>query len=113
MTMRRSHLATLLATLACIGAAGAQSAGAVEWTHHVGIGGGGNAFGPFVSLFVSETEGFGSGIGCAGIRGVAGVICESKAKERVALVLGGKVSSEPYIHNHSTFESFFNGWYSP
>ena len=110
--MRRSHLAALLATLASFGALGTTGAGAVQWASHVGVGGGGNAFGPVVRLKVSETEGFGSGIGCAGIRGVAGVICEGSPKERVALVLGGAVTSEPYIHNHSTFESFFNGWYS-
>ena len=109
--MRGSHLAAVLATLAGFGALGAPSAGAVQWATHVGIGGGGNAFGPVVRLFVSETQGYGSGIGCAGIRGVSGVVCEGKARERVALVLGGDVTSEPYIHNHSTFESFFNGWY--
>ena len=109
--MRRSRIAVALATLACLGAASATSAQAVEWGHHVGIGGGGNAFGPFVHLYDSETVGYGSGLGCAGIRGIAGVVCETKAGENVALVLGGYVNSEPYIHNHSTFESFFNGYY--
>ena len=109
--MRRSHIAALLATLACTGGVGVSNAGAVEYAHHVGIGGGGNAFGPFVHLFASETVGYGSGLGCAGIRGISGVVCESSPGEFVALVLGSYVNSEPYIHNHSTFTSFFNGYY--
>jgi hypothetical protein len=112
MSMRKSHIATLLATLACMSTFGVASAGAVEWTHHVGIGGGGNAFGPFVSVRVSETFGWGTGLGCAGIRGIAGVNCELSAGERVAVTLSSAVKSEPYIHNHSTFESFFAGFYS-
>jgi hypothetical protein len=97
--MRRSRIAALLATLGCAFAFCSSNASAVEYFHHVGIGGGGNAFGP--------------GLGCAGIRNIAGVVCESSPGEFVALVLGGDVRSEPYIHNHSTFESFFNGYYYP
>jgi len=111
MNMRHKYLATVLVTLACLGTAGTSSASAVEWANHVGVGGGGNAFGPFVRLFVSETAGYGSGLGCAGIRGISGVVCETNPGEAVAVVLGSDVSSEPYIHNHSTFESFFNGFY--
>ena len=49
MTMRRSFIATLLTTLACGSAFGATDAGALEYAHHVGVGSGGNYFGPFVS----------------------------------------------------------------
>lgn len=113
--MRRSGIASLLATLGCAFALafGTSSASAVEYFHHVGIAGGGNAFGPFVTVRVSETVGYGQGLGCAGIRSIAGVVCESSPGEFVALVLGGDVKSEPYIHNHSTFQSFFNGYYAP
>ncbi|HXB15111.1 MAG TPA: hypothetical protein VNV44_05135 [Solirubrobacteraceae bacterium] len=111
--MRRSGITSLLATLGCTLALATPSASAVEYFHHVGIGGGGNAFGPFVTVRVSETVGYGQGLGCAGIRSIAGVVCESRPGEFVALVLGGDVRSEPYIHNHSTFESFFNGYYYP
>ncbi len=109
--MRNKRLATLLVTLACLGTAGTGSASAAEFAHHVGIPGGGNSFGPFVRLFATEVVGYGSGLGCAGIRGISGVVCETKAGEYVAVVLGSDVSSEPYIHNHSTFASFFNGFY--
>jgi hypothetical protein len=108
--MRRS-VVSALATVACLAAVGTSSAGAVEWRHHVGIGGGGNVFGPFVRLDASETVGFGSGLGCAGIRGISGVVCETKPGEFVAVTVGSDVSSEPYVHNHSSFESFFNGYY--
>jgi hypothetical protein len=99
-----------MATFACLLSVAASSAGAVEWAHHVGIGGGGNVFGPLVRLDASETVGYGSGLGCAGIRGW-GDICETKAGQAVVVTTGTDVSAEPYIHNHSTFESFFNGWY--
>jgi hypothetical protein len=110
--MRKSHIASLLATVACLSTFATASAGAVEWTHHIGIPSGGNAFGPFVSLRVSETFGWGAGLGCAGIRGVSGVVCETTAGERVSVTLSNFVGSEPYIHNHSTFGSYFAGFYS-
>ena len=106
--MRRAVVSTLVA-LTCLAAA-ASSAAAVEWAHHAGVGGGGNVFGPFVRLDASEVVGYGSGLGCAGIRGF-GLACESKPGEFVVLSTGSDVSSEPYIHNHSTFGSFFNGYY--
>jgi hypothetical protein len=111
--VRRAFVSTLAAfvSFVCLLSMGASSAAAVEWAHHIGIGGGGNAFGPFVRLDASETVGYGSGLGCAGIRGISGVVCETTPGEFVSVVLGSYVSSEPYIHNHSTFESFFNGYY--
>ena len=110
--MRRRFAAALVTACACLAAAFAPaSADAVEYAHHVGVAGGANAFGPFVSLFASEVVGYGEGIGCAGIRGISGVNCESSAGAAAAVVLGGNVNSEPYIHNHSGFTSFFNGWY--
>ncbi len=108
--MRRALVSALVAVV-CLLALGAPSAGAVEWGHHVGVGGGGNAFGPFVRLDASEVVGYGSGLGCAGIRGYAGVTCETSPGQYVVVTTGVDVTSEPYIHNHSSFESFFNGYY--
>ena len=108
--MRRSLLA-VCATLACMGTFGAAQADAVEYVHHVGIGSGANYFGPFLALFASETIGYGSGIGCAGIRGVSGVVCEPEPGAKAIIELSGDVDSEPYIHNHATFTSYFNGYY--
>jgi len=109
--MRRARLAAVLAALACCLGATAGSAQAIEWVNHAGVNSGANFFGPSVSLFASETVGVGSGLGCAGIRGVSGVVCEEFAGEFVAVVLENYVKSEPYIHNHSTFRSFFDGFY--
>ncbi len=109
--MRRSSIAGVLVTLACAIGAGASAAGAVEYAHHVSVEGGANYFGPFVSLFAAETIGVGSGLGCAGIRGVAGVVCETEPGTKATIVLAGYVNSEPYIHNHSTFKSQFDGFY--
>ena len=107
--MRRALVSTL-AAFVCLLSVGAASAGAAEWAHHVGVGSGANVFGPLLRLNASEVVGYGSGLGCAGIRGY-GSVCESSPGEYVVVTTGGDVSSEPYIHNHSTFESFFNGWY--
>lgn len=109
--MRKSNLAVLLATLACFGGVGVAQAEATEYVHHVGIGSGANYFGPFVALFAAETIGFGTGIGCAGIRGVAGVVCEPEPGASATIILSNYVASEPYIHNHATFTSFYSGWY--
>ena len=113
--MRKTMIATLLAAAGCCGAvqaavpAGAQ---AVEYAHNVGVGSGANYFGPFVSLIAAETVGLGSALGCAGIRGVSGVVCETSPGQRVGVGLSNRISSEPYIHNHSTFTGSFDGFYS-
>jgi hypothetical protein len=113
MTMSRGKrlTATLLAAVACGGTFGVTEAGAVEYVHHVGVGSGANYFGPYVTLFAAETIGNGSGLGCAGIRGISGVVCEMEPGSKAVIVLSRDVNSEPYIHNHSTFTSFFNGYY--
>lgn len=109
--MRKSFIAALLAAVACVGTVGATSADAVEYAHHVGIASGNNYFGPYVSLFYSEVVGYGQGIGCAGIRGVSGIACEPEPGAYAAVDLSYYVESEPYIHNHATYTSYFNGWY--
>lgn len=110
--MRRVRSAATAAAIACcLAAAAAGEAQATEYANHVGINSGANFFGPSVSLFASETVGVGQGLGCAGIRGISGVVCEVNAGEFVAVVLESNVRSEPYIHNHATFRSFFDGWY--
>jgi hypothetical protein len=109
--MMRKTLMTTLATLACFGAVEAPGAQAVEYVNHVGIESGANYFGPFVTLYASEVVGYGQGIGCAGIRGISGVVCESEPGAAAFVVLVSDVKSEPYIHNHATFKSYFNGYY--
>ncbi len=111
MSRGKTLITTLFATLACAGTFGVAGADAVEYVHHVGIGSGANYFGPFVRLFAAETIGYGSGLGCAGIRGISGVVCEAEPGSKAVIVLSNDVNSEPYIHNHSTFTSFFNGYY--
>jgi hypothetical protein len=111
MKMRRTLLAALLATLACTGSVGAADAGAAEYVHHASVASGANYFGPFVTLYAAETVGAGSALGCAGIRGVSGVVCEVEPGSKAAVILTNDVNSEPYIHNHSTFSGLFNGFY--
>jgi hypothetical protein len=111
MTMRRSILAALAAALVSLGAFGATEALATEYAHHVNVASGANFFGPFVTLISAETIGTGNALGCAGIRGIAGVVCEQEPGTRAIISLSSYVSSEPYIHNHSTFAGVFNGSY--
>jgi hypothetical protein len=108
--MRKARIATLLAVLACFGAVDASGAQAVEYVNHVGIESGANYFGPLINLYAAEVIGYGQGIGCAGIRGISGVVCESEPGAAAFVVLGSDVHSEPYIHNHATFKSYFNGY---
>ena len=108
--MRKSLLAAFVAVV-CFGGFAVTSADAVEYAHHVGIESGNNYFGPFVSLFYSEVVGYGEGIGCAGIRGISGVSCEPSPGASGYVELSNYVSSEPYIHNHATYKSYFNGYY--
>ena len=109
--MRRSSITAGLVALACAFGANAGTAGAVEYAHQVGVEGGANFFGPFVSLIEAETIGLGSALGCAGIRGITGVVCETEPGTKAILALSAYVNSEPYIHNHSTFKGTFDGFY--
>lgn len=106
----RKTLIAITVTLACCGSFGAAEAQAVEYAKHVEVGGGGNHFGPYVYLYAAETYPFGTAIGCAGVRG-AGLNCAAKSGEIASIVLPFDVESEPYIHNHSTWTSYFSGYY--
>jgi hypothetical protein len=107
--MRKRLIAVLVAIAAC-GAVVAPTAGAVEYANHVEVGGGGNRFGPYVYFYAAETYPFGTAIGCAGVRSV-GLNCAAKSGEVAIIVLPFDVESEPYIHNHSTWTSYFSGFY--
>lgn len=106
----RKRIAVLVATLACFGALGVTGAQAVEYVNHVKVEGGANYFGPYVELYSAETYPYGTAIGCAGVRGV-GLNCPTKSGEVAIIVLPFDVEAEPYIHNHATFTSYFNGYY--
>ena len=70
--------------------------------------------GPTVALFASNTESYGSAIGCSGISGL-GVNCNTYTDPGGYLTTGFvwyyDVWSQPYIHNHSTWTGWFNGFY--
>lgn len=106
----RERLIIALAALASCAAIAAAPAAAVEYAHHVEVGGGGNHFGPYVYFYAAETYPYGSAIACAGVRGV-GLNCASTSGEVAGIVLPFDVEAEPYIHNHSTWTSYFNGYY--
>jgi hypothetical protein len=106
----RKRLIAVLVTAASCAALAATPAAATEYAHHVEVGGGANHFGPFVYLYAAETFPYGTAIGCAGVRGV-GLNCPSNSGETAVIVLPFDVEAEPYIHNHATFTSFFNGYY--
>jgi hypothetical protein len=108
--MRKGFI-TILAVAMCVGALGVSPAGAEEfgeYAHHVKTESGQNVFGPLRSVHAAVTEPYGVGIGCAGIRG-SGLMCPPNSLEDGIYNLGFNVKSEAYIHNHSTFTSYFNG----
>jgi hypothetical protein len=106
----RKRLTVAALALACCCSFGVAQAQAVEYAKHVEVAGGGNHFGPFVLLFLAETFPFGSALPCAGVRGV-GLNCSTKEGEVATIELPFDVEAEPYIHNHSTFTSYFSGFY--
>lgn len=106
--MRKTLIAALATFASC--AVVAAPASAVEYAKHVEVGGGGNHFGPFVYFFAAETSPAGTAIACAGVRGV-GLNCAAGSGEVAGIELPFDVEAEPYIHNHSSFTSFFSGFY--
>lgn len=106
----RKRLTMTLAALACAVAVPATPAGAVEYANHVEVASGANHFGPYVYLYAAETYPWGTAIGCAGVRGV-GLNCPANSGEVAIIELPFDVEAEPYIHNHSTWNSYFSGFY--
>jgi hypothetical protein len=112
--MRKSAMGVLavLAVSLC-GFTFVASSEAVEWAgsgYH--LAGGQNGFlNHKVPLFASDVLATGSAIGCAGIREVAPVVCEEFPGSGAGVTLANDVFSEPDLHNHSTFEGTFRGFY--
>lgn len=106
----RKRAITTLVTLACFGALGVGPAQAVEYANHVRVESGANYFGPSVALYAADTYPFGEAIGCAGIR-YYGIYCPPNSHETASFVLANDVNSQPYIHNHATYTSYFSGYY--
>ena len=106
----RKRTTTLLAILVCFGAFGVAGAQAVEYVNHQKVEGGANYFGPYVTLYIAQTSPYGTAIGCAGVRGI-GLNCPANSGEIGSITLDFDVEAEPYIHNHATFTSYFNGYY--
>jgi hypothetical protein len=112
--MRKSLAVVLASVAACTSAlAFAASSEAVEWAGNgYYLAGGQNGFlNHKVYLYASDVVATGSAIGCAGIREVVAVVCESYAGSGAGVTLANDVYSEPDLHNHSTFGGTFRGFY--
>ncbi len=114
--MRKSTAVVLASAIsaACVGGLSfAASSEAVEWAgngYH--LAGGQNGFlNHKVNLNGSYVLATSSAIGCAGIREVVPVSCEEYAGSGAGVTLAYDVYSEPDLHNHSTFEGTFRGFY--
>ena len=107
MARRLLSLATIAACVAALAAPEAQAW--QNWAYHHGIQSGESVYGPRVTLVENLTEPLGSGIICAGIRGY-GLYCPGSAESAI-FSAGRYVTSEPYAHDHSPFQSGFNGWW--
>lgn len=107
MSKIRLVAALLLAALA-LSAAVATTADAEYYVVHVGVEKGSNYFGPPLHTYASAASPYGQGIPCSGIRGY-GLECAKEVGQTAVYVLPFYVQAEPYIHNHSTFKSYFDG----
>ncbi|MBA3809769.1 MAG: hypothetical protein H0X28_15460 [Solirubrobacterales bacterium] len=101
-------LAVLAAALLLPAAASAS----INWTgHSYHLNGGQSGYTNYkVTLQYSavySTE----ALGCAGIRYIEGVACMTVTHQYAAVKNPTRVVSEPYIHNHSTFPAYFEGFY--
>jgi len=106
----RTRLTAALALTAATLTLGAASAQAwTNWASKHGIQSGESVYGPRVQLVENLVEPQGSGVICAGIRGY-GLYCPPSA-ESVIFSAGGRVTSEPYAHDHSSFTSGFSAWW--
>lgn len=109
MRIPKSVVAAIAALSIC-GAASASPAAAVEYANHAFVGAGANYFGPYVYFYAAETYPWGTAVSCAGVRGV-GLNCAANSGEVAIIELPWDVEAEPYIHNHSTWNSYFSGYY--
>lgn len=106
----RDRIAALAATIACVLAVGVAPAEAwTNWANGTYIRSGESVYGPYVQLTENLVEGRGSAIICAGIR-YYGLFCPP-VSEGVIFEAGKIVKSEPYAHDHSSYQSGFNAWY--
>jgi hypothetical protein len=105
----RIFLATLV-SLALVGAGAPAADAAVEWAHHVGVFPGESVFGNEVNTYASAGEPYGSGIPCSGLSGW-GSECAKTVGEKSLFVLSFYVKAPPYLHDHSEFKTYFNGYF--
>jgi hypothetical protein len=110
----RTNLKRLMSLAACLcalgiaqTAVGTTGAEAFEWAHHHEITSGANVFGGVELLSYNEVFPAGSGVTCAGIRGI-GLGCPPGKAEPWRISISEFNFFEPYAHNHSTFTSFFS-----
>lgn len=107
----RKRIVTLaaLALLALGGSAPAADA-TVEWAHHIAVYPGESVFGNSVNTYGSEGQPYGSGIPCAGLSGW-GSECAHAEGQNAVFLLSFYVGAPPYLHDHSTWKTYFNGLY--
>ncbi len=107
----RKGIAVVLALMALAGASVAPAAeAAIEWAHHVGVFSGESVFGPEVNTYASAGEPYGSGIPCSGLSGW-GSECAKKVGENSLYALSFYVKAPVYLHDHSEFKTYFNGYF--
>ncbi len=110
---RLRHIIAVLLAVAAFGLVGAVAAQAEAYKYatHAEVCGGCNHFGPYQgALYGASAVPYGHAIACGGIRGVF-LTCAKNEGETGGSLLGFYVSGEPYIHNHATYTSYFDGWY--
>lgn len=112
MTKRSKRtILAIAASLACLTAIVAPASAETLWLVEYPINSGENVF--YTAQYVDQTAGqsVGAAATCAGLRGVSG---SDQCGAEGAKVWSSYVLQphEGYIHNHSTWKSWFNAWYN-
>jgi hypothetical protein len=109
----RRRVAILFALVACFAgtfAATAQADEIIEFMSHTFLAGGGNDFGPhFNNLSWVWGHSSGHAASCVGVSGHPEYqICRGENEGAKTEYIGFAGTS--YLHNHSTYESYFYAW---
>jgi hypothetical protein len=106
MTMRKTFgvllvVVTLLATMA-------TSAQAVEFLYHAHLNPGESKYGPTTNVYQVDGGSYGVAAVCVGVTGY-GDVCGSEG-QFIGLETYGAYG-RPYVHDHSTWETYVDGYY--
>ena len=110
--MNKRLLTVLLALLICMGVFGVASAQADYWhqfMNHTYLGTGANYFdAEYYDVIDVEGASTGAAAACVGMSGTGRKVCGGEGEKVDTGYVG--FGGTPYLHNHSTWNSYFNAF---